>query len=76
MVPELGRAIEIASDPLVGQAIDAITGANVSGVANRLAGTVNDAIWDEIGNEEAAIRADPAATRDPLIIGVFGAGAL
>jgi hypothetical protein len=76
MVPELGRAIEIASDPLVGQAIDAITGANVSGVASRLAGTVNDAIWDEIGNEEAAIRADPAATRDPLIIGVFGAGAL
>ena len=76
MVPELGRAIDIASDPLVGQAIDAITGANVSGIANRLAGTVNDAIWNEIGVEEAAIRADPAATKDPLIIGVLGAGSL
>ena len=74
MVPELGRAIDIASDPLVGQLIDAATGTNVSGIANRLAGNVNDAIWEEIGEEEAAIRADPQATRDPLIIGVFGAG--
>ena len=75
MVPELGRAIELASDPLVGQLVDAITGANVSGVAARLAGKVNEAIWAEIGNEEAAIRADPRATRDPLLIGVFGLGA-
>jgi len=74
MVPELGRAMEIASDPLVGQLLDAATGANVSGIANRLAGNVNDAIWEEIGVEEAAIRADPQSTRDPLIIGVFGAG--
>lgn len=74
MVPELGHAIEIASDPLVGQLIDALTGADVSSVANRLAGKVNDAVWEEIGNEEAAIRADPKSTRDPLIIGVFGAG--
>lgn len=75
MVPELGRAIELASDPLVGQLIDAATGANISGVAGRLAGNVNEAIWSEIGNEEAAIRADPEATRDPLLIGVFGLGA-
>lgn len=74
MVPELGRAIEIASDPLVGQLLDAATGTNVSGIANRLAGNVNDAIWQEIGSEEAAIRADPDSTRDPVIIGVFGAG--
>lgn len=74
MVPELGRAIEIASDPLVGQLIDAATGTNVSGIANRLAGNVNDAIWEEMGAEEAAIRANPEETKDPLIIGVFGAG--
>jgi Protein of unknown function (DUF4197) len=75
MVPELGRAIDLASDPLVGQLVDAITGADVSGVAARLAGSVNEAIWAEIGSEEAAIRADPGATRDPLLIGVFGVGA-
>ncbi|MFU7529174.1 DUF4197 domain-containing protein [Qipengyuania sp. ASV99] len=74
MVPELGEAIRIASDPLVGQLIDAATGTNVSGIAQRLAGNIDDAIWTEIGAEEAAIRADPRSTRDPVLIGVFGAG--
>lgn len=74
MVPELGRAIEIASDPLVGQLVDAVAGTNVSGLAQRLSGNINDAIWQEIGFEEEAIRANPEETRDPLIIGVFGAG--
>ena len=74
MIPELGEAIRVASDPLVGQLIDAATGSNVSGIANRLAGNVNASIWAEMGAEEAAIRANPRETRDPVIIGVFGAG--
>ncbi|QUL39307.1 DUF4197 domain-containing protein [Erythrobacter sp. JK5] len=73
MVPELGDAIRIASDPLVGQLIDAAAGTNVSGIAQRLAGRIDDAIWTEMGSEEAAIRRDPAQTGDPLLIGVFGA---
>lgn len=72
MVPELGRAIEIASDPLVGQLVSAAVGTDVGAIANRLAGNVNDTIWDEIGFEEEAIRRDPGSTNDPLIIGVFG----
>ena len=75
MVPELGRAIEIASDPLVAQLIDGLTGTNVGWIAQRLAGNVNSAIWDEIGFEEEAIRRNPRSTNDPLLIGVFGAGA-
>lgn len=74
MVPELGRAIEIASDPLVAQLIDGLTGTDVGGIAQRLAGNVNDTIWEEIGFEEEAIRRDPRSTNDPLLIGVFGAG--
>lgn len=76
MVPELGRAIDIASDPLVGQLIDGLAGTDVSGLVNRLADRVDDAIWDEMGVEEAAIRADPGSTNDPLLIGVFGTGLL
>ena len=76
MVPELGEAIRIASDPLVGQLIDAAAGTNVSGIAQRLAGNIDDAIWTEMGVEEAAIRRDPASTRDPVLIGVFGNGVL
>jgi len=73
MVPELGEAIRIASDPLVAELINSTTGTDVGGIAQRLAGNVDDAIWTEIGTEEAAIRADPQATGDPLLIGVFGA---
>lgn len=74
MVPELGGALRIASDPLVGQAITALTGRDVGAMANRVSSSVDNAIWREIGVEESAIRANPRATNDPLLIGVFGVG--
>jgi hypothetical protein len=73
VVPELGEAIRLAEDPLVGQALAALTGVDVGGVASRIGRTVDDAVWGEIAREEAAIRANPESTRDPLLIGVFGA---
>ena len=76
VVPELGEVIRLAEDPLVGQALAALTGVDVGGVATRIGRTVDHAVWGEIAREEAAIRANPQATRDPLLIGVFGAGAL
>ncbi len=75
MVPEVGQALRVAQDPLVGQLIAGLTGVDLGGVATTFSREVDDAIWGEIGREEAAIRADPAETRDPVLIGVFGAGA-
>ena len=75
MVPQVGEALRMAQDPLMGQLLSALTGVDVAGVSRTFAGQVNDVIWQEIGREEAAIRANPRATRDPLLIGVFGAGA-
>ena len=74
MVPEIGDAMRVAQDPLVGQALSALTGVNVGQVANTIGTRVNDVIWNEIGREEALIRENPRSTNDPLIIGVFGAG--
>lgn len=74
VVPELGEALRISRDPLLGEALNALTGVNVAGVADRFGRQIDDAIWGEIGREEAAIRADPEATRDPVLIGVFGLG--
>lgn len=71
MVPELGQAIRVARDPVIGDAIARLSGVDVPAVANRFSRTVNDAIWTEIGIEEAAIRRDPRSTRDPILIGVF-----
>lgn len=75
VVPELGEALRISRDPLLGQALSAVTGVDVAGVADRFGRQIDDAIWGEIGREEAAIRANPESTRDPVLIGVFGLGA-
>lgn len=75
MVPELGSAIRIAQDPLVAELVRAATGTDIGGMASRLASGIDDAIWTEIAREEAAIRANPQATGDALLIGVFGVGA-
>ena len=75
MVPGVGQALRAAQDPLIGQLIAGLTGVDLGGVATNFAAEVDNAIWSEIGREEAAIRADPGATRDPVLIGVFGAGA-
>jgi hypothetical protein len=74
MVPELGQALRISRDPVLGQALGVLTGVDVAGVADRFGRQVDDAIWGEIAREEAAIRANPEATRDPVLIGVFGLG--
>ena len=74
VVPELGEAIRLSRDPLIGQALSALTGVDAAGVADRLGREVDNAIWGEIGREEAAIRANPESTRDPVLIGVFGLG--
>lgn len=75
MVPELGTAMRVAQDPLVGELISGLSGIDVGSLADRVATGVDDIIWGEIAREEAAIRANPRATRDPLIIGVFGSAA-
>lgn len=76
VVPELGDALRISRDPLIGQAISALAGVDVASVADRFGRQIDDAIWGEIAREEAAIRANPQATRDPAIIGVFGAASV
>ena len=57
VVPELGEAIRLSRDPLIGQALSALTGVDAAGVADRLGREVDNAIWGEIAREEAAIRA-------------------
>lgn len=74
MVPELGDAIRIASNPAVSELLRQVSGADIGAIAQGFAGNIDDAIWGEIGNEEALIRSNPQATNDPLLIGVFGLG--
>ena len=74
LVPELGEAIRITSDPVVAEVLRSVSGRDIGAIAQGFAGNIDDAIWNEIGNEEALIRSNPRATNDPLLIGVFGLG--
>jgi hypothetical protein len=71
MAPALGDGLRLAQDPIVGQALAALTGVNVGQVAHSLSLEADEAIWGEIGRQEAEIRANPEATQDPLLIAVF-----
>lgn len=74
LVPEVTDALRVAQDPLLGQLLSAATGVDVGGVANRFTGEISDVIWNEIGHEEAAIRADPRSSGDPSLATVLTAG--
>lgn len=74
MVPELGDALRIVSNPAVAEILRSVSGTDFAAIAQGFAGNIDDAIWNEIGNEEALIRSNPQATNDPLLIGVFGLG--
>ena len=49
MVPEVGQALRVAQDPLIGQLIAGLTGIDLGGVATTFANEVDNAIWTEIG---------------------------
>jgi len=71
MVPALADGMKLARDPVVGQALAALTGVDLAGAARSLAVSADEAIWGEIGREETAIRANPESTNDPVLIAAF-----
>lgn len=71
MVPGLSDALRVTSDPVLGKAIKALSGVDVGQMAQSIATKADNSIWNQIGLEEGAIRANPERTNDPLLIGVF-----
>jgi hypothetical protein len=68
MFPAIGDAMRVANDPVLGQALSAATGVDIPQVARNLASQADTIIWNEMGREESAIRADPRQTNDPILI--------
>lgn len=68
MIPELGQVMQVASDPVFSTALNALAGVNVTDAAHALALEADNAIWYEIGAQEADIRAHPETTNDPALI--------
>lgn len=77
MFPAIGDAMRVANDPVLGQALAALSGVDVPAIARDLSVQADNVIWSEMGREESAIRADPRRTNDPVLIAALtGSNAL
>ncbi|HEX8525984.1 DUF4197 domain-containing protein [Allosphingosinicella sp.] len=71
MFPGVGNALRTFDDGIVNQVVRSATGINFAGLQRHVTQSAANGIYRAIGREEAAIRANPRSTNDPLIIGVF-----
>ncbi|PNU05061.1 hypothetical protein A8V01_04310 [Novosphingobium guangzhouense] len=73
MIPELDRVMRVAEDPILNTAVSALAGVNMADAAHALALEADNAIWYEIGAQEADIRAHPESTHDAGLIAALKA---
>ncbi len=71
MLPGIGDGLKLFDSGIVTQALRAATGIDITGLRADVARKASNGIYAAIGREEAAIRANPAATGDPLLTAIF-----
>jgi hypothetical protein len=72
MLPGVDRGLRLFDSAVVTEALRATTGIDFAGLRDDVTAKASDAIYRAIAQEESSIRANPQATNDPLLIGVFG----
>ena len=72
MLPGVGNALRSLDNGVLNQVVRAATGVNFAGIQRHVTESAARGIYRAIGREEAAIRANPRATNDPVLMGVFG----
>ena len=77
MIPGVGEGMRLlGGNSVLGQALNALSGSNITGVVSDISQKADNAIWNSIGAEETLIRANPQKTGNPTLMAVFGAGKL
>ena len=71
MVPEFRDALNSVGDPVLARIFAALLRIGGDALARKLARHADQAVWDAVGDEEAAIRADPTAGGDPQLAAVL-----
>lgn len=69
--PGVGNALRVLDNGVIQQVLRVATGINFSGLQADVARKASASIYKAMGREEAAIRANPESTNDPLLIGAF-----
>lgn len=72
LFPGVGNALRVLDNGVLTSALGAATGINFAGLQQDVARKTARGIWNAIGREEAAIRANPSSANDPVLTGVFG----
>jgi Protein of unknown function (DUF4197) len=71
--PGVGQALRLAENGVIQRVLQVATGINFVGLQADVTRKTSAAIYNAMGREEAAIRADPRASGDPVLAGVLGA---
>lgn len=71
MLPGITDGLRLFDDQVINKAVQSVTGFDMAALGQDITRKADDAIWAAIGLEESNIRANPQATNDPLLIGVF-----
>lgn len=72
LFPGVGNALRVLDGGMLSRALGAATGIDFAGVQQDVTRKAAQGIWRAIGREEAAIRARPRESGDPVLRGVFG----
>jgi hypothetical protein len=72
MFPGIDEGLRLADNAVVTEALRVATGIDFRGLVQDVSDRTHDAIYRAIGQEEAAIRANPRETGSPLLSAVFG----
>lgn len=71
MFPGVGRALRSLDNGILNQVVRTATGIDFQGLQRHVSESAARGIYRAIGREEAAIRADPGASGDPVLAGLF-----
>ncbi|HEV2866241.1 MAG TPA: DUF4197 domain-containing protein [Allosphingosinicella sp.] len=72
MFPGVGNALRMFDNGIINRVVQAATGIDFGGLQRHVTQSAANGIYRAIGREEAAIRANPRETGDPVLTGVFG----
>ena len=73
MLPGIGNGLKLFDNEIINLVLSQVTNVDFGSISRDVTIKVNDAIYRSIGAQEEAIRANPRATNDPLLIAVLGA---
>lgn len=72
MLPGISKGLNLFDNEIINLVLSQVSGIDFADISNDVTNKASDAIYRSIGAQEAKIRANPAATNDPVLIGVFG----